>query len=99
VSNHAMTYIHIPVSWQKPEIQNFAQFSSILKSLRKQKVYVHCQGNLRASTFVFLYRVIHEHIPAQKAINEVDKVWQPKKQWVMFINDVLKQSNIEFDYF
>jgi hypothetical protein len=50
-----------------PAENDFEMFRVALDKLRDRKVLVHCQINLRASTMVFLYRVIVEGVPADQA--------------------------------
>ena len=52
-------------------------------------VLVHCQVNMRASAFVFLYRVIHEDAPVQEAAAKLTGVWIPDGVWKRFIDDTL----------
>jgi hypothetical protein len=59
-------------------------------------VLVHCQLNMRASAFTFLYRVIDEHVPPEEAMKALRAVWIPKDQWATFTADVLKRNNIDF---
>jgi hypothetical protein len=54
------------VSWQQPTYEDFALFSAVMNGARDRKVLVHCQLNMRASAFTFLYRVVHERVPPKK---------------------------------
>jgi len=56
VNKNNMTYIHIPVSWEKPQKQKVELFISILKSLKNKKVFIHCAKNYRVSVFMYIYR-------------------------------------------
>ncbi len=62
-------------------------------------VLVHCQVNMRASTFVFLYRVIHEDAPVQEAAAKLTGVWIPDGVWKRFIEDTLAAYGKKADIF
>ena len=97
VAEHGPTYVNIPVNWQKPTYEDFELFSAVMNGARDRKVLVHCQLNMRASAFTFLYRVIDEHVPPDEAMKALSAVWIPKDQWATFTADVLKRNNINFE--
>jgi protein tyrosine phosphatase (PTP) superfamily phosphohydrolase (DUF442 family) len=97
VAEHGPTYVNIPVNWQKPTYEDFELFSAVMNGARDRKVLVHCQLNMRASAFTFLYRVIDEHVPPEEAMKALSAVWIPKDQWATFTADVLKRNNINFE--
>jgi uncharacterized protein (TIGR01244 family) len=97
VAEHGPTYVNIPVNWQKPTLDDFELFSAVMNGARDRKVLVHCQLNMRASAFTFLYRVIDEHVPPEEAMKALSAVWIPKDQWATFTADVLKRNNIDFE--
>jgi hypothetical protein len=51
-----------------------------------------------ASMFTFLYRTVHEHVPAQEAYTYVKRVWDPLPHWKAFGRMVLKKHNIDFAF-
>ena len=71
VAEDGPTYVNIPVSWQQPTYEDFELFSAVMNGARDRKVLVHCQLNMRASAFTFLYRVIHEGVPPEEAMQGV----------------------------
>ena len=87
VTDQELTYIHIPVSWQNPAQRDLKLFFDIMRANTDRKVFVHCQANLRASTFVYLYRSLVEGLPEEKARADMEEVWQPEDlpQWANFI--------------
>ena len=96
VAEHGPTYVNIPVNWQTPTNEDFELFSAVMNGARDRKVLVHCQLNMRASAFTFLYRVIHEHVPPEEAMKALSAVWIPRDQWATFTADELKRHNIDF---
>lgn len=81
VTSLGMTYIHIPVEFENPTIDNLKLFLTILSSLKEKKVYVHCALNYRASAFMYIY---HKYF-LQTPFNEIDlsmmQEWSPDKKW------------------
>jgi protein tyrosine phosphatase (PTP) superfamily phosphohydrolase (DUF442 family) len=97
VAEDGPTYVNIPVNWQKPTYEDFELFSAVMNGARDRKVLVHCQLNMRASAFTFLYRVIDEHVPPEEAMKALRAVWIPKDQWATFTAEVLERNNIDFE--
>lgn len=98
VAGSGITYVNIPVDWQAPKLADFELFSGVMDQAGGRKVLVHCQMNMRASMFTFLYRVVHDTVPPAEAYRYVSQVWIPKDQWLDFGRMVLKKHHIEFDF-
>jgi protein tyrosine phosphatase (PTP) superfamily phosphohydrolase (DUF442 family) len=96
VAEHGPTYVNIPVSWQKPTLADFDLFSAVMNGARDRKVLVHCQLNMRASAFTFLYRVVHERVAPEEAMKALAPVWIPRDQWATFTADVLARNGIDY---
>jgi len=89
-----MEYLHIPVDFDRPELDDFEDLASVLNRDKNIRTLVHCQINLRASTFSFLYRVIYGGVPMLEAKSELDTIWQPDRTWYRFIVDVLSKHGL-----
>lgn len=96
IAEDGPAYVNIPVNWQTPTFEDFELFSAVMNGARDRKVLVHCQLNMRASAFTFLYRVVHEGVPPEEAMKALSAVWIPRDQWATFTADVLKRNNIDF---
>ena len=81
-----MAYYHIPVVWTEPELSDLDRFFSVMDSLGEKKVWVHCVLNMRASAFVYLYRLINLRVPEEEASAPMDEVWEPDEIWRGFID-------------
>ena len=90
VGAKGVKYVNIPVDFARPGAEDFRFFSEVVKANAGRNVFVHCQVNFRASSFVFLYRVIHEGASVQEAWVRVQSVWVPDRAWRRFIEDTLK---------
>jgi len=93
-----VSYLNIPVDWQNPRAEDFELFSAALENSEERQVLVHCQMNMRASMFTFLYRVIHEDVPIDAAYETLKKVWTPQGHWATFGTSVLKAHGIAFEF-
>ena len=85
-----MEYIHIPVNFDDPTLSDFQHFAAVMQSSPEMKTLLHCQINLRASAFSFLYRVINLKVPMENAIQDLQGVWAPNEVWYSFIKRVLE---------
>jgi protein tyrosine phosphatase (PTP) superfamily phosphohydrolase (DUF442 family) len=94
VKSLGMDYLHIPVDFERPTLDDFEDFVAVLKRDKNIRTLLHCQINLRASTFSFLYRVIYDGVPMAVAKNDLDDIWQPDKVWYRFIVDVLAKHGL-----
>lgn len=97
VTETGASYLNIPVDWQSPAYADFELFSGVLNQSGDRRVLVHCRLNYRASLFTFLYRVVHEQVPAEEAFEAVARVWEPQDQWVAFGQMVLDRHSIDFE--
>jgi protein tyrosine phosphatase (PTP) superfamily phosphohydrolase (DUF442 family) len=97
VAAAGITYVNIPVDWQNPAYADFELFSDVLDHAAGRKVLVHCQMNMRASMFTFLYRVVRRKVPPAEAFQYVRQVWLPQDQWLSFGRMVLQKHNIDFE--
>ncbi len=89
-----MDYLHIPVDFDRPKIGDFEDFAAVLNRDKNIRTLLHCQINLRASTFSFLYRVIYGGVPMLDAKSDLDAIWQPDKTWYRFIVEVLSKHGL-----
>src|ERR1700757_3355019 len=62
VTGLGMAYVHIPVNFQAPTAQDFRAFCGAMRAFEGRRIFVHCAANMRVSAFVYLYRVLHEHV-------------------------------------
>jgi protein tyrosine phosphatase (PTP) superfamily phosphohydrolase (DUF442 family) len=94
VKGLGMRYLHIPVDFDNPQIDEFATFATYLQAAPNKKTLLHCQVNYRASAFSFLYRVIYDGVSVAEAKEDMNSVWQPGAVWRDFIFAVLQEHDI-----
>ena len=87
VTEQGMTYVQIPVSWQKPALRDLDLFFNVMEANKDRKVYVHCFANMRVSVFVYLYRTLQLGVSEEAARKDRTKIWNPstEDQWEKFI--------------
>ncbi|PTQ90128.1 protein tyrosine phosphatase family protein [Agitococcus lubricus] len=88
VSQLGMTYVHIPVLWNAPKLQDFILFAELLTAYRRPKVWLHCAKNMRASCFLYLYQKHILHYDEARARYPMANIWQPNEVWSAFIEQV-----------
>lgn len=95
VSGLGLTYVHIPIEWDRPRLEQFEQFVGVLNALSGRKLWVHCAKNMRVSAFIYLYR---KHVRGEndaQASFPMREVWSPNEVWQSFIMQVgaVRSSN------
>ncbi|MUL37528.1 protein tyrosine phosphatase family protein [Gloeocapsopsis dulcis] len=90
VEDLGMEYVHIPVLWEKPTLEDIERFFDVMQANADKNVFVHCAMNMRVSAFIYLYRIIHEHINTEEAKKDLQKIWQPNETWQQFIEKVIE---------
>lgn len=98
VKSLGMSYKQIKVSWMKPTLSDFKTFVKLMKSYGEDKVYIHCAVNMRASSFVYLYRVTQLKEEKKNAKKDLDFVWYPEDQWKDYIENTLKAYGYDPEY-
>ncbi len=91
VASLGMQYIHIPVIWENPTQQDLNDFFSAMEAHKDQHVFVHCQANYRASSFIMLYRVQRLGWKKEDAVAVMERMWNPEDfpVWQKFIDEQL----------
>ena len=85
VSRLGMTYIHIPVDFQNPTDEDFAQFCTVMDEVKDAPVHVHCIANYRVSAFFYRYRRDVLGWDDATARADMDAIWRPEGVWADFI--------------
>lgn len=99
VQGQGLGYVNIPVPFNRPTSQDVATFEAALARFQGQKVLVHCQVNMRASSMVFLHRVLVGREKPEAAYDAVSQVWSPEGPWKDLIQSQLRQAGISFELY
>jgi uncharacterized protein (TIGR01244 family) len=83
VAQAGLTYVHIPVEWESPTMSDVEMFFDVMQANADRKVFVHCFANMRASAFVYMYRMLVEGVAEAEARGTMSEVWDPGEleQW------------------
>ena len=71
-----MDYVHIPVDWANPTVQDFAAFEQALSQLGERKALIHCIANFRVTAFYALHALKHLGWGVTEAGTLHASVWQ-----------------------
>jgi len=99
LQSQGIEFVHIPIPFARPSEAHLAQLNEALNRLRSKRVLVHCQVNMRASTLVFLHRVIVDHEAPALAYEAVTRVWSPRGPWETLMVEQLRKHAIAFEPF
>jgi len=87
VKGLGLTYHHIPIQFDNPQIDELASFISLMNEHGNEKILVHCAANYRASAFTGLYLLSAKKINEQQMRELIEAVWQPDGIWEQFIEE------------
>jgi protein tyrosine phosphatase (PTP) superfamily phosphohydrolase (DUF442 family) len=90
VESLGIQYVHIPVVWEHPTLEDVARFFSVMEAIAPQPVFIHCAANKRVSAFMYLYRRIHEGMSDEQAGRDLHQIWIPNDTWQTFIQQVIE---------
>ena len=81
INKNNMIYLHIPISWDKPQHDRLKLFCTILQTLQNKntKVFIHCAKNYRVSIFMHYYFKNILNIKDKKF--KAPKKYTPNKTW------------------
>jgi uncharacterized protein (TIGR01244 family) len=94
VESLGMEYVHIPVLWEKPTIEQIEQFFEAMNANANVPVFVHCAKNMRVSAFIYLYQRVHQRISDEVAKAGLHQIWIPNETWSHFIQTVLNEKSL-----
>ena len=92
VESLGIEYIHIPVKFDRPTIEDFGHFCDVMELNRDQQVFVHCAANLRVASFMYLYQQIYTGVSKEAAQIELAKIWIPNPIWQEFIDRIIAEK-------
>ena len=99
VGRQGLVFVNIPINFDHPTEQDYETFAAVLGALSNRKVLVHCQVNLRASSMVFLYRVIALKEDPSAAYDSVTGIWKPEGPWKRLIVELLRKHSVKFELY
>lgn len=97
LARQGVAFRHIPIPFDAPTAAHAQAVSEALTALAHQRVLVHCQVNMRASSMVFLHRVIQGREDPATAYAAVRQVWVPRGPWRQLLQAELARHHIDFE--
>ncbi|MBQ75913.1 MAG: hypothetical protein CMQ20_12950 [Gammaproteobacteria bacterium] len=84
-----MTYLHIPVEWTAPKMEDYQAFKAAMEQAAGQKILVHCAANYRATAFYAVYAEQSLGWSNERADALIARIWESNPDWLM--DDVWKE--------
>jgi uncharacterized protein (TIGR01244 family) len=97
VKSLGMEYRHVPVQFGSPTEGDLQAFFAAMQASQGSKILAHCAANMRVSSFLGLYRAIHQHEPVGQAFALMREIWEPNVVWTKFIRDALVKHGLSPD--
>ena len=85
VTSLQMTYVHIPVPFDAPDVFHLRDFLNVMGALSHRKVWVHCVVNYRVSAFLYQYCRLVCGASPQEAKRVMLASWEPNEIWQRFM--------------
>ena len=85
VTANKMTYVHIPVPFDSPNVEHLRQFLRVMRSFLNHQIWVHCALNYRVSAFLFHYHRLIEGEEIEHAKRVMLPSWKPNPIWQKFL--------------
>jgi protein tyrosine phosphatase (PTP) superfamily phosphohydrolase (DUF442 family) len=95
VESLGMKYVHLPVEFDRPTLEDFDRFCTLIQENGDQPLLVHCAANFRVSAFMYLYRQIYLGWGADDAIPDLHKIWTPNAVWQQFVDEILSARDTD----
>jgi protein tyrosine phosphatase (PTP) superfamily phosphohydrolase (DUF442 family) len=89
VESQGMQYIHIPVIWENPTLEDVTHFFNVMEANADKQIFVHCAANMRVSAFIYLYRRLHQGLNDEAAKQDLQQIWVPNEVWNNFIQEAV----------
>jgi len=96
VSSVGMKYIHIPVDYYKPTLNDYEMLRDLLRALSRRKVWLHCTKNYRVSAFAYIYRVIDMSVSSKEAESMLHAIWKPNEVWQKLIDEAIEKYAYQY---
>ena len=96
VSRAGMRYIHLPVTFVAPTLEDYELLRDILRSVPDRKVWLHCARNWRVSAFMTIYHIVEMSMPHREAEEIAHRAWQPDETWQALINEAIEKYAYQY---
>jgi protein tyrosine phosphatase (PTP) superfamily phosphohydrolase (DUF442 family) len=81
--NLGMTYVHIPVEWAAPNIEDYRAFKDAMDESAQMKTLIHCAANYRVTAFYSIYAKQNLGWSDEQAKALRAQIWESNPEWKM----------------
>ncbi|MBX3705822.1 MAG: protein tyrosine phosphatase family protein [Pseudomonadales bacterium] len=78
VTGLGMCYVHIPVRFEAPTVDDLRTFCGVMRAFAGRRVWVHCVVNARVSAFMYHYLRFERGFDDAAARSPVLERWAPQ---------------------
>ncbi len=96
VSKAGMRYIHLPVTFVAPTLDDYELLRDILRSVQDRKVWLHCARNWRVSAFMIIYHIVEMSMLHSEAEEIAHRIWQPDETWQALIDEAIEKYAYQY---
>ena len=96
VCRAGMRYIHLPVDFSEPTLDDYELLRDILRSVQERKVWLHCTKNWRVSAFMYIYHIIEMTMPHSEAASILHRIWKPDETWQTLIDEAIEKYAYQY---
>ena len=89
VAKLGLTYHHLPIIFDDPQLSELIDFIRLMNEYSHQKTLVHCAANYRASAFTGLYLFSADILNQNEMQDFIEEIWQPDGIWQQFIDNAV----------
>jgi uncharacterized protein (TIGR01244 family) len=83
-----LRYLHLPVDFETPELEQAARLFEELESAADEPVFVHCAKNMRVSALLSAYRMVLGGVASRQARADLHAIWEPNHTWRRYVSNV-----------
>jgi protein tyrosine phosphatase (PTP) superfamily phosphohydrolase (DUF442 family) len=96
VSRAGMRYIHLPVTFAAPTLEDYELLRDILRSVQDRKVWLHCARNWRVSAFMTIYHIVEMSMTHSEAEEIAERIWRPDEIWQALIDEAIEKYAYQY---
>jgi len=96
VSAAGMKYIHLPVDFYAPTLEDYEVLRDILRSLQERKVWLHCTRNWRVSAWMYIYHIVERSMPYAEAEEILHRIWKPDEIWQALLDEAIEKYAYQY---
>jgi [ribosomal protein S5]-alanine N-acetyltransferase len=87
-----LRYVHLPIDFEAPELEQAARLFETLERLTGEPVFVHCAKNMRVSALLSAYRMVRGGVACRAARADLHAIWEPNHTWRRYVSNAARQA-------